>query len=271
MIRVKKIPFQTNKESLSRFCHCNRISAQVYNDCLKISKAYSKDNGKWINKTQLQQATKRKYPLHSQSIQAVCHKYLDARNAAREARNKGYKNRYPYKQKKYFTTKWAKDGFYIDYEKRKITFSMGVKDGKRQKPISVKVDKLPSGKIKEIELVYSGKLHLAISYEDGHDPIVKLLQQSIWERFIKRLRNKKHSQIRKKLSRTKKGSRRYRKLRRAMQMRSKLLLLAMLREYNATLLLAKKQIPTKKGADVKSVKNSANGLLAFFSLTLHTN
>ena len=241
MIRVKKTPFQTNKESLSRLFNCNRISAQIYNDCLKISKAYSRDNGKWINKTQLQQATKRKYPLHSQSIQAVCHKYLDARNAAREARKKGYKNRYPYKEKKYFPTKWAKDGFYIDYDKGKITFSMGTKDGKRQKPLSVKVDKLPSGKIKEIELVYSGKLHLAITYEDGYHPkennskTIAAIDMgeihsiaSVTEngesliitarqlRSIKRLRNKKHSQIRKKLSRTKKGSRRHRKLRRAM-------------------------------------------------------
>ncbi|MBN2259464.1 MAG: hypothetical protein JW702_02915 [Clostridiales bacterium] len=52
--------------------------------------------------------------MSSQSVQAVAHKYLFARDAAYKARKKGLKNKYPYKSKKHFNTKWANNGFTID-------------------------------------------------------------------------------------------------------------------------------------------------------------
>ncbi|BBM85344.1 RNA-guided endonuclease InsQ/TnpB family protein [Candidatus Uabimicrobium amorphum] len=241
MLKVKKINFRTNKSDLQRLFDCNRISAKVYNDCLQISKNYSKQTGKWITKTELQKATKRKYPLHSQSIQAVCHKYLDARDAARSARAKGYNNRYPWREKNYFSTKWTKDGFRISEDKKRITLSLGIKDRKRQKSIVVRVKNLPQGKIKEIELVYNKKLMLAVCFEDGKKILANNSTQvaaidmgeihsiaSVSEtgksliitarelRSIKRLRNKKYREIYKKLARRKKGSRRWKKLKRAM-------------------------------------------------------
>ncbi len=79
---------------------CNRISAEIWNECLAIAKAYAgRKDGKWIGKTQLQAELKGKYPLHSQSIQAVCHKYFFARDSAYQAKNKGFSNKYPYKIK----------------------------------------------------------------------------------------------------------------------------------------------------------------------------
>ncbi|GAA5661447.1 transposase [Geobacillus stearothermophilus] len=102
MYRTVKIPFQTSKKDIDRLFECNRISAQIWNDCLVIAKNYAlKNNGKWINQTELQKQTKGKYPIHSQSIQAVCHKYLNARDSAKKAKQKGLDNKYPYKQKEY--------------------------------------------------------------------------------------------------------------------------------------------------------------------------
>jgi putative transposase len=93
----------------------------VWNDCLKIAKQHYK-----INKTELQKLTKAKYPIHSQSIQAVVHEYIWARDAAREARKQGITTaRSPYKQKKNFNTKWAKDGFKI-YENGKSKMDVSV-------------------------------------------------------------------------------------------------------------------------------------------------
>lgn len=55
MIKCLKTEFVTTKSNLDRLFECNRISAEIYNDCLKVAKEYSLANdGKWIGKTQLQ-------------------------------------------------------------------------------------------------------------------------------------------------------------------------------------------------------------------------
>ena len=96
MIRVIKTKFSTTKETLDLLFACNRISAQIWNESLRIAKEYAlTNNGDWINRTELQKRLKNRYPLHSQSVQAVAHKYLFARDSAKKARLKGYKNKYP--------------------------------------------------------------------------------------------------------------------------------------------------------------------------------
>jgi putative transposase len=114
--------------------------------------------------------TKGKYPIHSQSIQAVVHKYIWARDAAREARKQGDTEiKYPYRQKKSFNTKWKKDGFKI-HDNGKIGLSLGTWQNKRQEPIIVWIRNLHQGKVKEIELIYDRKLMLCLAYEDGSEP-----------------------------------------------------------------------------------------------------
>lgn len=107
MIRAKKIYFSATKDMIQRLFDVNRISAIVWNDCLHLAKQYSlSQHGKWIGKTQLQKEIKGKYELHSQSIQAVAHKYLFARDATHQAIKKGIQTAcYPYKKKKHFNTK----------------------------------------------------------------------------------------------------------------------------------------------------------------------
>ena len=41
MIRCLKTAFKTSKNNLNRLYECNRISAQIWNDCLDIAKQYS--------------------------------------------------------------------------------------------------------------------------------------------------------------------------------------------------------------------------------------
>jgi putative transposase len=240
MIRVHKTAFITSKKNLDRLFECNRISAQVWNDCLKIAKQYYKESGKWIRKTDLEKLMKGKYPIHSQSIQAVVHKYIWARDAVREARKQGYTEiKYPYRQKKNFNTKWKKDGFKI-HENGKIELSLGTWHGKRQEPITVWIKNLPQSKVKEIELIYDRKLMLCFTYDDGselevnnnvHTAAIDLGEihaiSSVSEnnegiiitgrklRSIKRLRNKKLAELRRKMSKCKKGSRQWRKYNRA--------------------------------------------------------
>ena len=242
MIKVLKTSFYTSKNNLDRLFACNKLSGQVWNECLVVAGNHRRQTGQWINKTHLQQALKQRFPLHSQSIQAVAHKYLHARDAASEARKKGHNNRYPHKQKQFFPTKWVQDGFVV-HPNKKIELSLGNWQGKRQKPLTVFPHRLPQGEIKEIELIFDRKLMLAISFEDGTVPLETKLEQHIAAvdmgeihsiscvtqngqgliitsrelRSIKRLRNKKHRELQRKLARLQKGSRRYRKLKRAMR------------------------------------------------------
>ena len=152
MIRVVKTTFQTSKHELDRLFACNRESAKVWNDCLAHAREYHKTNGKWIGKRELQQLTKGRYHLHSQSIQAVQERYLDARTNAKRAKQAGHEHiRYPWRQKKKYPTRWKKDGFTIQADS-KIDLSMGIHNGKRENPIVVHTNNIPPGKLKEIEL-----------------------------------------------------------------------------------------------------------------------
>ena len=241
IIRAYKLNFQTSNGNLNRLFSCNRISAQIWNHCLGLAKEHHQKTGQWINLKTLHLATKGQYPIHSQSIQAVYEKYLDARENAQKARALGHAQiRYPYKEKEHFNTKWKKDGFRIR-EQGKIELSLGIIEGKRQKPIEVHVKKLPPGQIKEIELIYDRGLKLAITFDDGQTPKENIAQglaaidlgeihtiTSVCDqgqavmitgrkvRSFARLRNKKLKELQKKLAQCQKGSRQWKKYRRAL-------------------------------------------------------
>lgn len=241
IIRVLKTRFHTSIDNLDRLFACNRISAQVWNDCLDLAKAHFQQTGNWIDRGTLHLATKGKYPIHSQSIQAVFEKYLDARENTHRAKVLGYTHiRYPYKKKQHFNTRWKKDGFRIGHH-GKIELSLGLRDGKRQKPLVLWLKKLPSGRVKEIELIYDRGLQLAIAYDDGQSPkennhlgmaaidlgeihtIASVTDQGQGViitgrklRSLKRLRNKKLKELQKKLAKCQRGSRQWKKYRRAL-------------------------------------------------------
>ncbi len=240
MIKCHKTHFHATKANLDRLFECNRISAEIWNDCLKIAKDYAlSNNKKWINKTKLQKELKRRYPLHSQTIQSVAHKYIEARNAAYQARLKGYKNKYPWRYKKHFNSKWVDKAFSV-YPNGKIELHMGVYNGKRQKPIVIWVKDIPPYEIKEIELIFDRKLMVSMSYEDGiserehgdtntcaidlgeihtigaycdNGNSIIITGRKI--RSIHRLRNKKIAELQRLISKCKKGSRQYKKYMRA--------------------------------------------------------
>jgi putative transposase len=239
MIRCVKTAFQTSKADLERLFACNRISAEIWNKCLSIAKNYSlQHDGKWIGKTELQAALKNQFPLHSQSVQAVCHKYIFARDSAKQANNQGLDNKYPYKNKKYFNSKWVDQSFKINGNV--IELSLGVQHGKRQQPIKITVPGLPDADIKEIELVFDRKLMVSMSYDDGKVVSVNQGNQVVGvdlgeihsitatttenksiiitgrkARSIHRFRNKKLAEIQKLMSKCKKGSRQWKTYNRA--------------------------------------------------------
>ena len=89
---------------------------------------------------------KRLYPLHSQTIQAVAHKFLAAREGTKEAWKKGHKNiRYPWK------INWSSilNGWMIRSQSREkhSFFRLGI-GMKKEKISSIRLNKVLSETIK---------------------------------------------------------------------------------------------------------------------------
>ena len=108
----------------------------------------------------------------------VADKYLDARDAAHAAIQKGYKNKYPWRRKKNFNTQWKDKAFSFNFEKNVLSLSLGIWGGKRQQGVCLKLPKNIMAKINEIvsfdkdavsqiELCYDNGLMLCITYDDG--------------------------------------------------------------------------------------------------------
>jgi putative transposase len=239
MYRTLKTPFYTSQPTIQKLFEIRRMCGTIWNDCVQLARYYYRLGNKWITKSNLQSELKRHYPLHSQTIQAVAHKFLEARDAAREARKKGYKNRYPWKHKFVFNPTWVDKAFEI--KGRKLRLSMGVWSGKTQPKLTLTLPNVPSGQVKEVELVFDRNWFVCLSYDDGIqeesekssgvtasiDPGEIHSIASVTEkgnsiiitgrlmRSIHRLRNKKLKELQMLMSRCKKGSRKWRKYNRA--------------------------------------------------------
>jgi len=250
--KVLKLSFSASKENIDKLFACNRIAAMIWNACLEIAKNYALANGgKWISKSGLYKALKNLYPLHSQSVQMVADKYLNARDSAHAAILKGYKNKYPWRRKKNFNTQWKDKAFSFNFEKNILLLSLGNWDGKRQKAICLeipqntmaKISKIVSSNkdaVSQIELCYDNGLMLCITYDDGKQSpknigFTETVGVDLGEihsiaacatngnsviitgrklRSINRLRNKTLASISKTQTKCTKGSRRWKKLQR---------------------------------------------------------
>ena len=249
-IRVLKTTFTASRDDIDRLFACNRISGMIWNKCLALAKEYrSSHNGAWIPKSELKKALKNTYPFHSQSVQMVANKYIDARESTRAARFKGYNNKYPWRYKANFNTQWIDEAFSFDFSNDTLCLSLGVWNHKKQKPILVALPHEIMLKIKEIlskdkdavseiELMYDNGLLIGITYDDGesaeeHPSFSATAGVDLGEihtisacadngnsviitgrklRSIHRLRNKLIRKIQKAQTKCKKGSRRWKKL-----------------------------------------------------------
>ncbi|WCK54145.1 hypothetical protein PP175_23120 [Aneurinibacillus sp. Ricciae_BoGa-3] len=82
MYRTQKVPFLASKTTVDALFALNRLSAEVWNRCLDEARAHHLQTGIWIDKSTLQKTVKKQFPMHSQCIQSVCHRYLRARQGA---------------------------------------------------------------------------------------------------------------------------------------------------------------------------------------------
>ena len=86
MYRTLKMPFRASSRYYSKaYLKSDECVVLIWNDCVQLARYYYRLSGKWITQTDLQKELKGLYPLHSQTIQAVAHKFLAAREGTKEA------------------------------------------------------------------------------------------------------------------------------------------------------------------------------------------
>lgn len=239
MYKTLIVPVKCSKQDYLYLLNCNKLSAEVWNLCLKIDKEYrEQNNGKWIERNEFQKALKNcGIHLHVKGIQHVMRKFIAARDGIKRARKEGRNDVvYPYKQKKYFVTGWDSQSYKINGNKLMLARPLGIKpNGKKykQKPVICYVRNIPQN-IVEIELIYKNKLYLVIKYKekvqyyqiksnnyaaidlgeihsitsiDTRGNAVIITGRKL--RSIKYLRNKHQAEIYRRMSKCKRGSKQY--------------------------------------------------------------
>lgn len=241
------VPIKCNKEDLDYLYQCNRESARIWNECVRLGKeAYEKDKT-FLDQNYFQQVFKSGYSnfLNVKSMQLVSKKYVSCMNGITKTRKTGRTDCvYPYKEKKNFNSLWDYQIIKVDYNSKILYLSKPLTkvDGKkkRQKPIKLHVKNLPKN-IVLVELKYDKGLKLAINYyieeqenqnninkgicavdmgeihaitvvdEQGNREIITGRQIRSYQRF----RNKELSKLQNKISKCTKGSKNYKKYKKA--------------------------------------------------------
>jgi putative transposase len=209
-----------------------RESARLWNRMMKLHLWFRKRQLPWPSKGDFQKHFKGRFNLHSQTVQALTDKFFSNIDTSRTNRKNGDKSaRYPHKTKRYFSTIWK--GQAIKLHGNRIVLPMG----RGSKPLKIKLpDSVLYGQIVEAQLGFH-ELRLTIKQE--HDETItgdnigsidpgtiylgvitdgekSLAVSGRGLRSVIQRHNKAKAQITQLLSRCKKGSRRWKKLKRTL-------------------------------------------------------
>ena len=237
-IRVYRLT-NLSKSQFSRLKAAQMEAAQVWNACMETHKAARQTHAQWPGRNELQQATKGKYALHSQSIQMVVHAFLANVETTRHLRktHPHMKMKYPWRTKRFYPVKWPAQA--VSKEKGRMILPMG----KGRKSIVLLID-LPENsgactlvwnhgfelhvcvEVPQAEAapgsvhatVDLGEIHLAALTTDTGKAMI-VTGRGI--RSLKRQRTMRLRKITKKQSHCQKYSRRWKKLQRAKNKASK--------------------------------------------------
>ncbi len=205
--------------------------AQVWNYCCEVHKQARATYSKWPGQNDLQQATKGRFALHSQSIQMVVHAFLGNVETTLERRKTDRKIKYPYKTKRFYPVKWPAQA--VSRERGRVVLPMGGGRASIVLPLDLpaesgactlvwnrgfelhvcievpQAEHAPGTKQATVDL---GEIHLAaVTTNTG----AALVVSGRGIRSLKRQRNMRHRQLAKKQARCQKYSRRWKKLQRA--------------------------------------------------------
>lgn len=200
-------------------------AAQVWNVCMEAHKAARQMHREWPGRNELQQATKGRFALHSQSVQMVVHAFLANITTTRELRQARPQMRikYPWRTKHFYPVRWPTQA--VRKEKGRIVLPMG----RGRKSLVLHLELPPNSGActlvwnRGFELhvcvevppakVPPGKVHASVDLGEIHLAAVTtstsqaLIVTGRGIRSLKRQRSKQLGQLAKKQSRCKKYSR----------------------------------------------------------------
>ena len=208
-------------------------AAQVWNLCVSLHKEARMSHTRWPGRNELQQATKGRCALHSQSVQMIVHAFLANIETTRKLRREHPEMRmkYPWHEKRFYPVHWPAQA--VALEKGRVILPMG-----RGRPSIVLPIALPDN-AGACTLVwnYGFELHVCVETEQAAQaPGAVQATVDLGEiqlaavstnagkalivtgrgiRSLKRGRAKQIGQITRKQSRCSKHSRRWKKLQRA--------------------------------------------------------
>lgn len=169
------IPVSCSNKDYEYLKSLNKMSADVWNLCLKLNEDCKTQTGEYIGLSDLQKQTKKCVNLHTKGIQHIVHKYLYARSAMFQSIKAKHDNsskvKLPYKVKKFLSTGWDSQSIKVNYEEGYLLLSKPLgydfDEGRiiKLKPIKCFAKIIPEN-IAEIELIYRDKYYLAIKYKE---------------------------------------------------------------------------------------------------------
>ena len=218
----------------------SRLGGRIYSKTVSLIQETHDKKGFWLSDSGLKKYLKfKEYPCHAHSVQAIIDDYCGARRSFFSNLKSNPTASLPFKRKWYHTFTWRASG--ITYKRGKLRLSMG----RGRDALYIKIDKKFHGKVPaEVSLVYNRNTHIyefhatyetrypqrnpkadigsvvAVDLGEIH-PIVSFdgLTSDIYNgRYLRSLvqyREKFKAEINRLLSRCKRGSRRWKKLKRA--------------------------------------------------------
>lgn len=233
MIKARHVILRPSAREAALLKATQQEAARCWNAILEEEKAFREANaGRWISKSDLQKRLKRRFALHSQTVQALTDKFAANRDTAATNRRQGLDTHYPWRQKTFLTVPFKQMAIRrSETGSLELTLAAGVRFDTGFIPQSLvrtaeilwrkgryvltytseyaEADPVASGLRAGGDI---GEIHpVALCAEDGSGLVVSGREV----RSIKRRRNKSLGQFARALARCKKGSRRWKKLRRA--------------------------------------------------------
>lgn len=247
MASVAIIPLRGLPKSLFDYCRDAQVEAgRCWSDISAFHPECRMSGKSWPRRKELQDLTRGRYALHSQTVQAIFHQLLanvDAAMARRRSQpHLRSKIRLLWREKRFFALYWPGQAVSYDAKARRIVLPMG--RGRRSLVFKVDINFAPGA----VKLVWNGDYELHIVRGDDPPPALRPVATApatvdldeihlaavvtdngkacvISGRGIrsdKHLLLKQHGALRRKRSRCTKGSRRWRRLSRCMGKRSRL-------------------------------------------------
>lgn len=133
--------------------------ARLWNRLVAIHRWHRRRRRPWPPETALKSHFKRRFALHSQTVQALIEKFLANIETTRTNRAAGDRNaRYPHRLKKYVTAIWKDQA--VKRDGNRLVLPMG----RGRNPLRIRVPALPPGDIAKVELGF-GELYVTLASE----------------------------------------------------------------------------------------------------------